>query len=244
MPTDKPRVTITMSEETLEKVDDFRYKNRIKTQSKAIVQLMIAGLEDMERQGIIKKVTPSISDEAAKLVKDYESLDYWGKRTVRSTMDLELERKKDEDQNREMDDYIQSVSSKVIPLFLIPSAASYASPLYGEDYEDYTLTDDDPPSASFAIRVQGDSMEPYIHDGSIAFCNRDPLADGDIGVFCVDGESYIKQYHHDALGITYLFSLNRKRADMDIVLPSSTGRSVACLGRVITNRKYPVPGLR
>ena len=71
----------------------------------------------------------------------------------------------------------------------------------------------------------------------------DPLADGDIGVFCVDGESYIKQYHYDRmLGMTYLFSLNRKRSNMDIVLPSNTGRSLACLGRVITKRKYPVPG--
>ena len=62
-------------------------------------------------------------------------------------------------------------------------------------------------------------MEPDFPDESIAFVNHDEMRDGDIGVFCVDGATVIKQWHYDRmLGITYLFSLNRKRSDADLVI--------------------------
>ena len=66
----------------------------------------------------------------------------------------------------------------------------------------YELKPEDPKSASYAIRIQGDSMEPAFHDGGIAFVNHDALDNGDIGVFCVDGGTVIKQYYHDPLGMT------------------------------------------
>ena len=75
--------------------------------------------------------------------------------------------------------------------------------------EDFTYIPADesvPRGADFAVRIQGDSMEPYIHDESVVYVNRDPLADGDVGIFCVDGAMLCKQYHRDALGMTYLFS--------------------------------------
>lgn len=193
------------------------------------------------------KITPLYSSEAMQLAQDYDSLGNWGKKTIRLAMSQEVARHEDEIEYHKLLDEDPQIEkeSKVVHLFLVPSAAGYASPIFGEDYEDYTLTDDDPQDANFAIRVQGDSMEPYFPDGSIVFCNRDPLVDGDIGVFCVDGESYIKQYHYDRMmGMTYLFSLNRKRANMDKVIPRDTGSYMACLGRVITRRKYPVPGSR
>lgn len=37
---------------------------------------------------------PSVSDEALKLAKDYDTLDEWGKKQVRATVDIELERKR------------------------------------------------------------------------------------------------------------------------------------------------------
>ena len=119
--------------------------------------------------------------------------------------------------------------------------AGYASPAFGSEYEDYTLTDEDPRGAEFAIKLQGDSMEPHFPDGSIVFCNRDPIGDGDIGVFFVDGDIFCKQYHKDRLGMIYLFSLNRKRADADIILSQNSNRGFACFGRIITKKKLPLP---
>ena len=50
------------------------------------------------------------------------------------------------------------------------------------------------------MRIQGDSMEPYIHDGGVVYVNHDPLQNGDVGIFCVDGDMVCKQYYRDPLG--------------------------------------------
>ena len=76
-------------------------------------------------------------------------------------------------------------------------------------------------------------MAPYIPDESVVYVNRDPLVAGDVGIFCVDGEMFCKQYYKDPAGVVYLFSLNRARADADIVLMPGSNRGLACFGRVI-----------
>lgn len=185
-----------------------------------------------------KKITPLHSSEAMKLAKDYDDLDSHGQSAVRGLMDEELNRMAELD---ELAKFQEPEEETVIPRYLSPYAAGAASPIFGEEYEDYTLQNGDPKGAMFAVKVQGDSMEPYIKDGSTVFCNKDPLRDGDIGVFIVDGAGVIKQYHKEG-GIVYLFSLNRKRSDADIMLPPSSGRNLSCQGRVITKRKFPIPG--
>jgi len=40
MPTVKPRILLTLSEELLEAIDDYRYKNRIPARTEAIRQLI------------------------------------------------------------------------------------------------------------------------------------------------------------------------------------------------------------
>lgn len=185
-----------------------------------------------------KRITPLYSSEAMKLAKDFDTLDSHGQSAVRGLMDEELNRMAELD---ELAKFQEPEEEKHIPRYLSPYAAGVASPIFGEEYEDYTLQSGDPKGAVFAVKVQGDSMEPYIKDGSTVFCNKDPMQDGDIGVFIVDGAGVIKQYHKEG-GIVYLFSLNRKRADADIMLPPSSGRNLSCQGRVITKRKFPVPG--
>ena len=112
---------------------------------------------------------------------------------------------------------------------------------YGEDFDYIDVTGETPRGAEFAVRIRGDSMEPYIHDGSIAYVNRDPLVSGDVGIFCVDGEMLCKQYVQDGLGMVYLFSLNRARADADVFLPRDSGRSMVCFGRVLLASRPRVP---
>ena len=113
--------------------------------------------------------------------------------------------------------------------------------MFGEDYDLIPVDGRVPPGADFAVRIQGDSMEPYVPDGSLAYVNRDPLADGDVGIFCVDGEMLCKQYYRDPLGIVYLFSLNRRRADADVVLSADCGRALICLGREMLPQRPPLP---
>ena len=131
---------------------------------------------------------------------------------------------------------------RVIPLYHSSAAAGYAAPVFGEDFDYIPVEDDVPPGAEFAVRIQGDSMTPFIEDGEIVYVNHDPLQPGDIGIFWLDGDMLCKQYHKDPAGVVYLFSLNRARADADVVLTPSSGRRLACFGRVILHAP-PLPGM-
>ena len=130
---------------------------------------------------------------------------------------------------------------RVIPLYRTPAAAGYAAPVFGEDFDYLQVTDSVPQAAEFAVRIQGDSMVPYIADGDTVYVNRDPLKAGDVGIFCVDGEMFCKQYYKDPAGTVYLFSLNRARAGADLVLTAGSGRTLVCFGRVILHAP-PLPG--
>lgn len=185
---------------------------------------------------------PSLSDEAMKIAKDYSDLDSWGKSAVREVLNIEKQRCEDEDRFIN-DTQFNNFEPKVINLYLEPSAAGIAAPVEGKDFEPYELGPDDPQGAAYAIRVQGDSMEPDFPDGSTVFVNHDAIVNGDIGVFCVDGGTVIKQYYRDPFGMTYLFSLNRKRADADVPIYPSSGQTLVCQGRVITRHRYPIPPL-
>ena len=45
MPTEKPRYCITVDDETLKEIDDFRFENRYNSRSKATLELIRMGLE-------------------------------------------------------------------------------------------------------------------------------------------------------------------------------------------------------
>jgi len=231
-----------MEEETLRRITDYRQKNNISTQSKAIIQLVEIALDDLQKKGMLKR-TPPRDAEADGIARAYSKLDRWGQGLVRDVIGHEQARMADE--TRFLADTAQPEEEpRVIPLFWSAPAAGIAAPIFGEDFDNYELKAGDPQGAMFAVKVGGDSMEPWFPNGSIAFCNKDPLRDGDIGVFAINGDSVIKQYHYDpVLGMTYLFSLNRERRDADVLITRSSGQTLTCLGRVITKRHFPVPGL-
>ena len=61
----------------------------------------------------------------------------------------------------------------------------------------------------FALKVRGDSMEPYYYDGDIVFVKEQPSLDnGQIGIFIYEDEAYIKKYSLQEDGV-YLISLNK-----------------------------------
>ena len=130
-------------------------------------------------------------------------------------------------------------SPRIIPLYLTPAAAGYASPALNEDYEDYAVGADC--IADFAVRIDGDSMEPVLHDGGVALVKRSAIKNGDVGMFFVDGDMKCKQYLRDNYGNVYLFSVNRDRADADVTIPASSGITLCCFGKVLLDRQPPLP---
>ena len=206
---------------------------------KKIAKALGVSADALLETGHDSKKAPLCSSEASQLARDYDTLDIHGKKTVRVVMDEELERMEDEARFQE-ETAAPDSGPKVINLFVEPSAAGIAAPTFGRDYEPYELKDSDPQGAAYAVRIQGDSMEPYIKNGSIVFVNHDALADGDIGIFCVDGGTVCKQYHKEG-GVIYLLSLNRARSDADVVILPSSNQTLVCQGRVITKKRIPVP---
>jgi phage repressor protein C with HTH and peptisase S24 domain len=94
----------------------------------------------------------------------------------------------------------------------------------GHEYEYFYLLDV-PSSADFALRVRGDSMEPMYSDDDIVFVKSNVIVEsGQIGVFCLNDEGYLKQLQGNRL-----ISLNNKYDPVTI----HEWDSFFCAGRVI-----------
>lgn len=50
MPTEKPRYTVTVDEELLKKIDDFRFENRYPSRSAATLELIRLGIEALKQK--------------------------------------------------------------------------------------------------------------------------------------------------------------------------------------------------
>lgn len=71
-------------------------------------------------------------------------------------------------------------------------------------------------NADFVVPIYGDSMEPDYHSGDYVFVKLSvDLSSGDIGVFELYGDAYIKELVIDDSG-AYLHSLNNKYDDISI----------------------------
>lgn len=183
------------------------------------------------------------SVEEQKLVRKYRTLRLAGRQAVQSVADSLCTCQQELEAERDAEIALERPAPEVrqIPLYRSPAAAGYASPVFGDDFDYIEVTGEVPQGAEFAVHIQGDSMQPYIQDGDVVYVNRDPLTSGDVGIFCVDGEMLCKQYVRDRLGIVYLFSLNRRRSDADVVLPRDSGRTMVCFGRVLLSKRPNPP---
>ena len=76
--------------------------------------------------------------------------------------------------------------------------------------ESYEVGDLAPDNADFGVRISGDSMEPEYHNGEIAWIQqKDSICNGEIGIFYLNGDAYIKKLHDEPDGL-FLISLNKK----------------------------------
>jgi len=99
-----------------------------------------------------------------------------------------------------------SDAKRLLPLYNLPVSAGVGNYLDGSDYEMIEFDDSVPISANYALRVSGDSMIPQFVDGQIIFIREQPsLKDGEIGIFCLNNDAYLKK-----LGGGCLISLNSR----------------------------------
>ncbi len=149
--------------------------------------------------------------EELALLRHYRELDDHGRATAELVIDRERERVR---QTRR-----QEPGGRLIPLFLTSADCR----------------------ADFAVRIDGDSMEPVIRDGSVVLVQRSPIENGDVGMLFIDGDMKCKRYCRDNYSNIYLLSLNRDRADADVTVPASSGVTLCCFGKVLLERRPPLP---
>ena len=178
---------------------------------------------------------PAAEPEPAILSK-YNALDEHGRRLVDLILNAEWERCTKTAPAAEI------VSLGTIRHYLARPAAGVNGLIEGEDYEDIPRTADMPREADFCLTVSGDSMEPYIHDGQMVYISEAAqLHPMDVGVFAVDGATYVKQYAPSYDGSLLLLSANPEREAANIVIGKDSQNTVQYFGKVILDSKLPPP---
>lgn len=66
MPTEKPRYCITVDDEMLKEIDDFRFENRYNSRSQATLELIRMGLEVLKGQEKARKDEPAAKTKPEK----------------------------------------------------------------------------------------------------------------------------------------------------------------------------------
>ena len=222
MPTDKPRVTFTVDQYTLSKIDEYRLENNSKNQTQAILALIEKGLSDYEctnsADSCVSQNLYTVGEKS--MINKYRALDERGKEMVDSVLDIEY---------RQCSEPASPTTIQLAEVFEIPYLLQPTSAGPGQIADD-EITDKIPvlrnvwtAKADYALRVSGRSMEPDVQDGDIVLVRSQPAVHiGEIGIFIQDSQRYIKVFRGN-----YLESLN---PECENITPNETTR---CIGWVI-----------
>lgn len=126
-------------------------------------------------------------------------LDRYGKTLLRiQTMESEVEQS-----IQALQATADRTTAKVIPLRQSLQSVSAGTGAYlgPEEFETIFVEENDLTSrASFAVPVRGNSMEPRYHDGDVLLVEgKQDINIGQIGVFTVNGEGFVKERGGDVL---------------------------------------------
>ena len=220
--TNLQRFTLSFPDDLLSRVDEYRTENKISTRSKAIHELIRAGIASLKED----KEHETVGTEASEIESAYNDLGTVSeKNMIRRALNLSVIEEP------------ETAKTKIIPLLSTAAAAGPGEMDTGLPWEKYTVQADS--KADFAVRISGDSMEPLLTDGQIALCAEKTPQVGDITVMMVNGALLVKQFIGDGHNI-YLRSINRKRKDADVDIWESGDDTVVCYGTVIMKKRPPL----
>ena len=159
--------------------------------------------------------------EDQEVLDSYRRLDKFNQRTVCQLMDRLLFQ-----QNRQEKARLRSVY-QTMNRYEEAAAAGVGTPM--SDYAGcepvYVLKEDIPHGADCIIHVNGRSMEPTYKNGSYVYVDTGAeIQYGQIGIFIVNGDSFIKEYQPDGL-----HSHNVRYKTITV----SDDTDVRCFGRVL-----------
>jgi len=165
------------------------------------------------------------------MVKKYRALDDYGRKLINLILDTETARIKEYGPLTAptIVEYQSRPDSKIIVLPYFRAGVSAGSGIFilGNEAEDEIELPNlsEYAAADFAIDVNGQSMEPEFSDKDIALVNQDAeMQLGDIGVFVINGNAFIKE-----LGEKELISHNKDFKNIAI----HSDDNIVCMGKVI-----------
>ncbi len=159
------------------------------------------------------------------IVKRYRDLDEHGKEMVDFTLEKETDRIKKYGKLPDKPNKAVQFPKRLISYYF-KNASAGTGQLIIDNLPDKGIEIPDKPAyknVSYAIGVNGSSMEPAFHDGDILLVEATrEIEIGDIGIFQIDNECYVKK-----LGETSLISLNKDFKDIPL------NETAITLGKVI-----------
>ena len=111
--------------------------------------------------------------------------------------------------------------------------------------EDYTLLPcggEVPEGAGFCLRLDNDCMEPFIKKGALVRTDRHETPEEmQPGLFYYRGRILCRQWCEDMTGTLHLLCANPRRESENLSLSREEKTACLCLGRVILEKKLPMP---
>jgi len=105
--------------------------------------------------------------------------------------------------------------TRTLPLYELPVSAGTGQFLDSDSYELIAVDESVPLSATFAVRISGDSMTPQYADNQVIYIKQQQaIENGDCGIFILNGDAYCKVLSGDT-GIE-LVSVNNKYAPIAV----------------------------
>ncbi len=212
-----------LPEPTLEKLFSGQTKNPGINTIQRLVHSLGYTLDDIDDAPCKVKNEKIYSHEALQIAQDYDNLDTWGQQAVRSVAEVEKSRMKDEHQKSVSEPEIIASIPYAYDLAASAGLGEYAMDI--AHFETVGLSETPPHGADFLIRIDGDSMEPkYSHNDKVYVRRQDTVNEGEIGLFYLDGNVYIKKQ-----GYNELISLNPKYDPIPVPEYSTS----KCFGRIL-----------
>lgn len=138
----------------------------------------------------------TVSDAEQEHIKKYRALDERGKKMIDMVLDLEYTNSQEQIEE-------EVIQTNCIVLTMYEDAVSAGTGEFLNDGRCVEITVDETPlteRADFVLRVAGDSMQPTYYDGDkVLVESAEELRYGDIGIFILNGEGYIKEYRPEGL---------------------------------------------
>lgn len=152
-------------------------------------------LAEFDDEDILEKQN-TFSDIEQKMIKKYRALDEHGKKIVDFVLNEEYDRSTEQESG-------EIIQTNCLVLTMYEDAVSAGTGEFLSDGRCVEVTVDETPlteRADFILRVSGDSMEPTYYDGDkVLVENAEELNVGEIGIFILNGQGYIKEYRPEGL---------------------------------------------